>query len=177
MSLTTESFLQIPNPPLIFLNSHMTIGHRTGQQKSTHNISPVGQIFVLPLALVCLHSVFHWPFLFCILLHFAVQCSPLCGEPPVSHCSSACRSHCVPCCPSVSISASRRCLWRTPFEALHCSTSGFCTLIPGSFYTSSPFQGSSAYPQTWKPLHTSKSIVLYTAQVLPSLQILCKMWQ
>lgn len=60
---------------------------------------------------------------------------------------------------------------------LRLSTYGFCTLIPGNFYTSSPFQGSSAYPQTWKLLHTSKSIVLYTAQVLPSLQILYKMWQ
>lgn len=83
----------------------------------------------------------------------------------------------MPCCLSVSVSASRRCLWRTPFEAIHCSTHGFCTLIPGSIYTSSLFQGSSAYPQTWKSLHTSKSIVLHTAQVLPSLQILYKMWQ
>lgn len=115
---------------------------------------------------------------------FSVSCSTLLSNVHLSGGSllslsapSGCRSHCVPCCPSVSISASRRCLRRTPFAALHHSTYGFCTLIPGSFYTSSPFQGSSAYPQTWKPLHTSKSIVLYTAQVLPSLQILCKMWQ
>lgn len=82
--------------------------------------------------------------------------------------------HVVYLCPSQHPEG---CLRRTPFEAIYCSTYGFCTLIPGSFYTSSPFQGSSAYPQTWKPLHTSKSIVLYTVQVLPSLQILYKMWQ
>lgn len=127
--------------------------------------------------MVYLHGFFHWPFLFCILLHFAVQCSLRWGSLLSLTAPSGCRSHCVPCCLSVSISASRRCLRRTSFEAIHCSTYGFCTLIPVSFYTSFPFQGSSAYPQTWKPLHTSKSIVLYTAQVLPSLQILYKMWQ